>query len=81
MGKELSIKTRGDRRLGRVKQMLIDIESVKCSACDGDGDIEKVVWHPHNFDRDIGCESSTKETCEECGGDGRIELCPTSIDF
>lgn len=81
MGKELSIKARGDRRLGRVKQMLIDMESVECSACNGDGDIEKVVWHPHNFDRDIGCESSTIETCEECGGDGRIELCPTSIDF
>lgn len=57
------------------------MESVECSACGGDGDIEKVVWHPHNFDRDIGCESSTIETCEECGGEGRIELCPTSIDF
>lgn len=81
MGRILSIKTRGDRRLGRVKQMLIDMEPVKCSACDGDGRVEKVVWHPHTFDRDIGCESSTMEVCEECGGLGRNELCPTSINF
>jgi DnaJ-class molecular chaperone len=52
--------------------MLIDMESVECSKCKGDGDIEKVVWHPHNFDRDIGCESSTIETCDQCNGDGRI---------
>ena len=72
MGKELSIKARGDKRLGRVKQMLIDMESVECSKCKGDGDIEKIVWHPHTFDRDIGCESSTIETCDQCNGDGRI---------
>lgn len=72
MGRKLSIKARGDRRLGRVKQMLIDMESVECTECGGDGDLVKVTWHPQGFDRDIGYESSTIVTCEECGGDGRI---------
>jgi len=72
LGKKLSIKARGDRRLGRVKQMLIDMEYVKCTKCNGDGDLEKVTWHPQGFDRDIGYESSTIVTCDECNGDGKI---------
>ena len=72
MGRKLSIKARGDRRLGRVKQMLIDMEYIKCTECGGDGDLEKVTWHPQGFDRDIGYESSVIITCEECNGEGRI---------
>ena len=72
MGRKLSIKARGDRRLGRVKQMLIDMEYIKCTECGGDGDLEKVTWHPQGYERDIGYESSTIVTCDECGGDGKI---------
>lgn len=72
MGRKLSIKARGDRRLGRVKQMLIDMEYIKCTECNGDGDLEKVTWHPQGYERDIGYESSTIVTCDECGGDGKI---------
>jgi len=52
--------------------MLIDMEYIKCTKCNGDGDLEKVTWHPQGFDRDIGYESSTIVTCDECGGDGKI---------
>lgn len=55
-----------------IKQALIHIQSKECTECKGDGQVEKIVWHPHTFDRDIGCESSTIETCEKCSGDGRI---------
>jgi len=72
LGRKLSIKARGDRRLGRVKQMLIDMEYIKCTECNGDGDLEKVTWHPQGYERDIGYESSTIVTCDECGGDGRV---------
>ena len=41
----------------------------------------KVSSFIHNFETNIGCESSTMEVCEECGGLGRSELCPTSINF
>tara|TARA_B100000579_G_scaffold433396_1_gene452065 strand:+ start:698 stop:868 length:171 start_codon:yes stop_codon:yes gene_type:complete len=52
--------------------MLIDMEYIKCTECGGDGDLEKVTWHPQGFDRDIGYESSVIITCEECNGEGRI---------
>tara|TARA_B100000965_G_scaffold372263_1_gene361819 strand:+ start:313 stop:483 length:171 start_codon:yes stop_codon:yes gene_type:complete len=52
--------------------MLIDMEYIKCTECNGDGDLEKVTWHPQGYERDIGYESSTIVTCDECGGDGKI---------
>ena len=58
--------------MGRVKQMLIDMEYIKCTKCNGDGDLEKVTWHPQGYERDIGYESSTIVTCDECNGDGKI---------
>ena len=55
-----------------IKQALIHIQSEKCTECDGDGKLEKVTWHPQGYERDIGYESSTIVTCDECGGDGRV---------
>ena len=60
--------------MGRLKQMLINMDHIKCTECNGDGDLEKVTWHPQGFDRDIGYESSTIVVCNECDGEGFIEV-------